>query len=115
MGIVHHGAYAAYLEEARAAFLAAAGHPYGKVREEGVDFTVLELSVCYRRPLTFGDEVEVGLRVGALTRTTFQVGYLLTVLGEVRSDGSSVHAAVNPRGRPVRMPAWMGDVVAYRG
>jgi acyl-CoA thioester hydrolase len=113
MGVVHHGVYATYLEEARAAFLEAAGHPYGGVRESGVEFTVLELYVAYRRPLHFAELVDVGLTVGALTRTTFQVGYLLDVDGEIRSTATSVHAALDPEGRPARLPRWMPGVAAF--
>ena len=59
MGIIHHGAYPAYLEEARAAMLRDAGFPYEAVRTgpDGVDFAVLELYVRHRRPLRFDDEV----------------------------------------------------------
>ncbi|HXW38913.1 MAG TPA: thioesterase family protein, partial [Acidimicrobiales bacterium] len=75
MGVIHHAAYVPYLEEARAALLERLGHPYARVRhEDGVDFSVIELLVRYRQPLRFGDAVDVGTCVGALTRATFQVG-----------------------------------------
>ena len=50
MGIIHHGNYPAYLEEARAAMLREAGFPYEDVRagDGGVDFAVLELYVRHR-------------------------------------------------------------------
>jgi acyl-CoA thioester hydrolase len=113
MGIIHHAAYAAYLEEARAAFLDAAGHPYGQVQAEGVGLSVVELYLDYRRPLRFGETVDIGLTVGELTRTSFQVGYLLDVNGETRSTAASVHAAVDPEGRPLRLPPWMPSVAAF--
>ena len=89
MGVIHHAAYLPYLEEARVEYLKAIGHPYDEVRagdgaggdggEVGRDFPVLEASVQYRRPLRFDEEVEVALLIGAVTGTTFQVAYLLTV------------------------------------
>ncbi len=113
MGIIHHGAYPAYLEEARAAMLRAAGFPYETVRTgpDGVDFAVLELYVRHRRPLRFDDEVHVHVLVDGLTRTTFQVGYLLAVDGEARATAVTVHGAVDPTGRPSRLPAFLGDLV----
>ncbi|HVC68364.1 MAG TPA: thioesterase family protein [Acidimicrobiales bacterium] len=113
MGIIHHGAYPAYLEEARAAMLRAAGFPYEAVRSgpDGVDFAVLELYVRHRRPLRFDDEVHVHVLVDGLTRTTFQVGYLLAVDGEARATAVTVHGAVDPTGRPSRLPAFLGDLV----
>lgn len=113
MGIIHHGAYPAYLEEARAAMLRGAGFPYEAVRSgpDGVDFAVLELYVRHRRPLRFDDEVHVHVLVDGLTRTTFQVGYLLAVGGEARATAVTVHGAVDPTGRPSRLPAFLGDLV----
>ena len=113
IGIIHHGAYAAYLEEARAAMLRDAGHPYEVVRSgpDGIDFAVLELYVRHRRPLRFDDEVRVHVVVDGLTRTTFQVGYLLEVAEEVRATAVTVHGAVDGTGRPARMPAFLSTLV----
>lgn len=110
MGIVHHAAYLPYLEEARVAFLDAIGHPYLSVREEGVDFAVLEAYVRYITPLRFDDRVTVHLTVAGATRATFQLGYLLTVGDRVASTGVTVHGCVDPTGRPVRMPAWLREL-----
>jgi len=113
MGIIHHGAYPAYLEEARAAMLRDAGFPYETVRSgpEGIDFAVLELYVRHRRPLRFDDEVAVHVMVDGLTRTTFQVGYLLEVEGTPRATAVTVHGAVDPTGRPARMPRFLSELV----
>jgi acyl-CoA thioester hydrolase len=107
MGIVHHSAYLPYLEEARAALLRHLGHPYDQVRLEGVDFSVLEAYVRYRRPLRFDEIVDINVSVGKVTRTTFQVAYLLQVEGETRATAVTVHGAVGPHGRPLRLPAWL--------
>jgi acyl-CoA thioester hydrolase len=107
MGIVHHGAYLAYLEETRVEYLRAIGHPYLDVRAEGIDFAVLEAYVRYLQPLRFDDEVTVHLLVGAASRATFQVGYLLVVDGRRCATAVTVHGCVDPAGRPVRMPAWL--------
>jgi acyl-CoA thioester hydrolase len=109
MGVIHHAAYLPYLEEARVAYLRHLGHPYGEVRDGGLDMAVLEASVQYRQPLRFDDEVEVHLWVGAVTRTTFQIAYLLTVGGEVRATAVTVHGCIDDRGRAARMPAWVGE------
>jgi acyl-CoA thioester hydrolase len=107
MGIIHHGALIPYIEEARAAFLRVAGHPYDEVRATGIDLTVLELYVRYRRPLRFDEVVDIHVLVDGLTRTTFEVGYLLQVAGETRADAVTVHGAVDLAGRGRRMPGWV--------
>lgn len=106
MGVVHHASYLLYLEESRVAWLRALDHDYARLREEGVDFAVIEAFVQYRRPLRFDDVVDVHLGVGKLTRMTFQIGYLLTVEGEPRATAVTVHAGVAPDGSPTRLPDW---------
>ena len=107
MGIIHHGAYATYLEEARTSLLRHMGHPYESVRHEGIDLPVLELFVQYRRPLRFEEQVTIHVATGHFTRVTFQVGYLLTVDGEARATAVTVHGAIDSTGRAVRMPSWL--------
>jgi len=109
MGIVHHAAYLPYLEEARVEYLRAIGHPYDLVRSGGVDVAVLEVALRYRKPLYFDDEVDVSLVVGAVTRTTFQIAYLLSVGADVRATAVTVHGCVDADGRPTRLPAWVGE------
>ena len=88
------------------------GHAYSELREEGIDFAVIEAFVQYRRPIRFDEVIDVHLAIGKLTRMTMQVGYLLTVDGEARATAVTVHAAVDPDGRPARMPAWVQDFVS---
>jgi acyl-CoA thioester hydrolase len=109
MGIVHHSRYLPYLEETRVEFLRRIDRPYDVMRAEGLDFAVLEAFVRYRSPLRFDDVVHVHLRVGSISRTTFQIGYLLTVVDDARPAATAVtvHAAVTSTGRPTRLPAWM--------
>jgi acyl-CoA thioester hydrolase len=107
MGIIHHAAYLAYLEEARVAYLRQLGHPYDEVRADGLEIAVLEVAVAYRRPLHFDDQVEVHLWAGAVTGATFQVAYLLTVAGEARATAITVHGCVDARGRAARLPSWI--------
>jgi acyl-CoA thioesterase FadM len=90
MGIIHHGVRSGDAE---------------------IDFAVLELYVRHRKPLRFGDEVRIHVVVDGLTRTTFQVGYLLEATGEARATAVTVHGAVDPSGRPSRMPAFLADLV----
>jgi acyl-CoA thioester hydrolase len=111
MGIIHHAAYLPYLEEARVEYLRAIGHPYDSVRGgdggDAREFPVLEVSVRYRRPLHFDDEVAVSLRIGAVRGASFQIAYLLTVGAEARATAVTVHGCVDSGGRPVRLPDWV--------
>ena len=109
MGIVHHSRYLPYLEEARVEYLRHLGHPYTELRAEGVDYAVLEAFVQYRQPLRFDDEVRCTSALGAATRATFQMAYLLTV--DERGAGHCGHRA---RLRERRRPAGADAGLAAR-
>jgi acyl-CoA thioester hydrolase len=108
---VHHAAYLPYLEVARVEFLRSIGHPYDEVRDDaavgGREFPVLEVWVQYRSALFFDDEVDISLVVGAVTRATFQIAYLLSVAGQPRATAVTVHGCVDRSGRPTRLPQWV--------
>jgi len=110
MGIVHHSRYLPYLEEARVAYLRELGHPYAALREEGIDYAVLECFVQYRRPLRFDDVVDVHLVLASCTRASFQMAYLLAVGDDICATAVTVHGCVNLQGRPVRMPSWLATL-----
>jgi len=107
MGVVHHGSYLLYLEDARVALMRHRDRPYTETRESGVDLAVLEAYVKYRRPVRFDEVVDVHLTTGAATRATFQIAYLLTVDAEPRATAVTVHGAVGPDGKAVRLPDWL--------
>ena len=119
MGVVHHAAYLAYLEEARVEYLRSIDHPYQSVRagdlgdgeegDGGRDFPVLEVALRYRKPLHFDDLVDVSLAIGAVTGTTFQIAYLLSVDRSARATAVTVHGCVDSSGRPSRLPTWVRE------
>jgi acyl-CoA thioesterase FadM len=86
------------------------GGAVGDARE----FPVLEVSVHYRQPLHFDDEVDVSLRIGDVRGATFQIAYLLAVGAEARATAVTVHGCVDGTGRPARLPAWVAETVAGR-
>lgn len=58
-GVMWHGAYVAWLEEARIEALAAAGLDYSQLSEAGLELPVVGLSIDYRQALLHGAVVEV--------------------------------------------------------
>jgi len=110
MGIVHHSRYLPIMEEARVAYLRDIGHPYQSVRDEGLDFTVLEVFVQYRQPIRFDELVDVHLSLSQVERASFQMAYLLTVEHQVRATGVTAHGCITVHGRPTRLPAWLREL-----
>ena len=56
-GVMWHGAYVAWLEEARIEALAAAGLSYASLSGQGYEMPVVRLELQYRRSLRHGDRV----------------------------------------------------------
>lgn len=63
-GVMWHGAYLRWLEEARVEALAAVGLPYRVLSDRGLELPVVSLTIDYRRPLQHGDCVEIESMVG---------------------------------------------------
>jgi acyl-CoA thioester hydrolase len=58
-GVMWHGAYVAWLEEARVEALAHAGLPYEALSRTGVELPVVGLQLDYRHPLRLGDRARL--------------------------------------------------------
>ncbi|MEB3313082.1 MAG: thioesterase family protein [Cyanobacteriota bacterium] len=65
-GIVWHGTYVAWLEEARVAYLMAQGLSFADWVKAGVDLPVVNLSLHYRQSLRLGDQAVVRTRLEPL-------------------------------------------------
>lgn len=58
-GVMWHGAYLAWLEEARVEALAAAGLDYRVLSDRGLELPVVSLAIQYRQALLHGDWVDL--------------------------------------------------------
>jgi acyl-CoA thioester hydrolase len=73
-GVMWHGAYLAWLEEARVEALAAVGLVYSDLSARGLELPVVSLSIDYRQALLHGDAVE--LRSAVLPRRGVKLPWL---------------------------------------
>ncbi|MEB3331478.1 MAG: acyl-CoA thioesterase [Synechococcaceae cyanobacterium] len=58
-GVMWHGAYVSWLEEARVEALAAAGLDYCDLSARGLELPLVSLSIDYRQALLHGDRAEI--------------------------------------------------------
>ena len=115
MGIVHHGSYLPWLEEARVAYLRHLGHPYPDVRASGHDLAVIEAHVRYLRSVLFDEEIEIHLGLGEPGASTFQIAYLLRRGEEPVATAVTAHACLDAvTARPVRLPDWLRQTAGAR-
>ena len=112
MGIVHHANYVRWMEEARVDFLAQIGFPYERMEAEGVLSPVRSVSCRYRKPCTFGDEVEIGVCVAAFNGVVLTIGYEMRKGGEVLCEATSEHVFVRRDGGILRLKRDMPEFCA---
>jgi acyl-CoA thioester hydrolase len=81
-GVMWHGAYVAWLEEARVEALQAAGLDYADLSATGLELPVVSLALQYRQALLHGDQVE--LRSWVLPRQGVKLPWISQF---IRGDG----------------------------
>jgi acyl-CoA thioester hydrolase len=92
-GIVHFSNYFRYMEEAEHALWRAAGLSIAH-REAGVGFPRVAASFEYKRPLRFEDEVDIRIRITAISERSMKYTCELTRDGEAIATGSATIVCV---------------------
>ena len=104
MGVVHHSNYVRWLEEARSHFLKQANIPYEEMEKEGIIVPVLSVSVKYRKHMTYGDVMQVYIRLVRLSYLKFDFEYKIinAKSGELCATAESSHCFLNSSFKPFR-------------
>ncbi len=88
-GHVSNAAILNYFQDARIAFLAAAGS-YSELNVgEGCGLIMPEAHVFYRAELFLGDELFIGVRLTNISRSSFELAYRIEREGDVAAEGST--------------------------
>jgi acyl-CoA thioester hydrolase len=75
MGIVHHASYLAYMEVARVEWLRRRGVTYATWADQGIHLAVAEVSLKYRAPARFDDELDVETSLGEVRAASVRFDY----------------------------------------
>jgi acyl-CoA thioester hydrolase len=114
MGVVYYANYLVWFEVGRADLLRSLGWSYREMELAGVTLPVIEASCTYQRPARYDDEIEVRTRGRMLSpvRMEFEYDVVRTADQIVIATGTTVHAALDRRGRPCRLPPRVREVFA---
>jgi acyl-CoA thioester hydrolase len=84
------------------------------MEHEGVTLPVIEAHCEYRKPAKYDDELEVRAEGRVLSPVRMEFTYEVRRVrdGEVAAEGRTVHAALDGRGRPCRLPERVREVFA---
>ena len=112
MGLVHHGSYINYFEEARIAWISNLGFSYSEMEKSGIILPVSKLNVIYLRPAYFDDDLLVSVELAELPTSRLIFNYTIKKEEEVIVTGTTVLAFLNKETKkPVKCPDYMLEKV----
>lgn len=105
MGVIYHGNYITWFEQARSGFFRALGYPYKQLEDEGFWIPVIEVGCQYFAPAKYDEEVYVktsikefkGVRISLQYEVYNKADDLLLV------SGFTKHATTDKELRPISL------------
>lgn len=114
MGVVYYANYLVWFEVARTDWLRGSGWTYRAMEADGITLPVIEAHCEYRASARYDDEIEIetGARLVSPARLAFD--YVVRRVNEaaVIATGHTVHASVDRRGRPMRLPPRVKELLS---
>ena len=102
-GVMWHGAYVAWLEEARVEALAVAGLSYSVMAGMGLEMPVVSMTVEYRRSIRHGDQIVLETHCGAQSGVRWPWRSRFELDGQVMAE-AWVELVILGNGRLLRQP-----------
>ncbi|MQA29927.1 MAG: YbgC/FadM family acyl-CoA thioesterase [Luteitalea sp.] len=106
MGVVYYANYLVWFEVARTDLLRHSGWSYREMEADGFALPVVEAHCEYRQSARYDDDLEVGATVALLSPVRVRFDYAVVRLSDSAklACGHTVHASLDPAGRPRRLP-----------
>ena len=112
MGLVHHGSYINYFEEARISWISNLGFSYSDMEKSGIILPVSKLNVNYLKPSYFDDELDICVELAELPTSRLIFNYTIKKDNDIVVNGNTVLAFLNKETKkPVRCPDYMLEKV----
>lgn len=110
MGVVYYANYLVWFEVARADLLRSLGWTYREMEASGVSLPVIDARCEYRAPARYDDEIAIHTEGWMRSPVRMEFAYrVVRSDGVLSATGSTMHAAMNPDGRPCRLPQRIRD------
>ena len=106
MGIIYHGNYIHWMEEARTDLMDQIGWSYRRAVEAGVDIALTDISCHYKTMTRFGETMAIVTAITRLTPARMELSYRMTdaETGALHATGTSSHFFYDRnQGRPVAL------------
>jgi acyl-CoA thioester hydrolase len=104
MGIVHHSHFVVWMELGRSDLLRALGQSYAEWEAQGIRLPVNGISLTYRSPARYDEQVQVRTRLKELSRRHVAFSYRIERDGLLLAEGESRHLVAGADGRATLLP-----------
>lgn len=114
MGVVYYANYLVWFEVGRTDWLRQTDWTYRDMEREGISLPVIEAHCEYRQSALYDDEITIATRATLITPVRIRFDYEVTRGGHdtIAAFGHTVHAGVDPSGKPRRLPPRVQDMLA---
>jgi acyl-CoA thioester hydrolase len=114
MRVVYYANYFVWFEVARADLLRTLGWSYREMEQAGVSLPVIDAQCQYHRSVRYDDELEVRAEGRLLSKVRMEFVYRVVRRDDqsLAASGRTIHAALDPAGRPCRLPDRIQEVFA---
>ena len=113
MGIVHHRQYIVYFEVGRTEYSHQRGKPYSAFETEGRFLTVTAVSVQYRQPARYDQELRIQTWIENMKSRGLMFAYEIRDMAteQLIANGWTKHICIDRGGNAIRIPdEWRGWV-----
>ena len=111
MGVAYYANYFVWFEVARTDWLRAAGVTYREMEADGVLLPVIDARCEYKSPARYDDTLSVTTVARVVSPARLAFDYEITGPSALVAVGSTVHATIDPTGRPMRLPARLKELI----
>jgi acyl-CoA thioester hydrolase len=116
MGVVYYANYLVWFEVGRTDLLRLSGWTYRDMEADGYALPVVEVNCEYRQSAKYDDELDVHTSGALLSpvRVRFEYEIIRTADTAPLASGFTIHASLDPLGKPRRLPQRVREMFAIR-
>ena len=112
MGVVYHANYFVWFEVGRTDLLRHHGWSYLEMEADGFTLPVVEAHCQFRRSARYDDDLDIVTTGTLLSPVRVRFDYEVVRAGDaaVLATGHTVHASLDPNGKPRRLPSRVAGI-----
>ena len=113
MGTFYNSRLLEWMEVGRTELIRAMGCPYSEWEARGVMAPIVEASLLFKGRAGYDDllTIETTCSKEGRVRLRFESKITQAETGSIVAEGFTIHALVNPQGKPLRVPDWIENLL----